>query len=156
VWGYPKQPRVNPGTLVGHPRLSALLGPDERGALASMDREELWNLESKRDVDLDAIYGPGTVELCAEARALVLLRWRRTGSGFSIEPLDVDAALERLAIFRKDLGAFDLDRPPATPPTPAELAGYRALLEAVPVFEVTGRVDFRTLVGAVTSLLAAA
>jgi HprK-related kinase B len=156
VWGYPKQPRVNPGTLVGHSRLSTLLGPDERAALASMDREKLWNLESKRDVDLDAIYGPGTVELCAEARALVLLRWRRTGSGFSIEPLDVDAALERLAIFRKDLGAFDLDRPPATPPTPAELAGYRALLEAVPVFEVTGRVDFRTLVGAVTSLLAAA
>jgi HprK-related kinase B len=156
AWGYPKQPRVNPGTLLGHPRLSRLLTADERAALESMDRERLWNLESKRDVDLDAIYGPGTMDLCAEARALVLLCWRRSGSGFSIERLGADTALERLPIFRKDLGAFDLDRAPATPPTPAELAGYRALLSAIPVFEVTGRVDFRALVGTVTSLLAAA
>jgi len=156
AWGYPKQPRVNPGTLLGHPRLSALLGSDERKALEAMDRERLWNLESKRDVDLDAIYGPGTMELSAEARALVLLCWRRDGSGFSIERLDAAAGLERLAIFRKDLGAFDLDRVPASRPTRAELDGYRALLGAMPVFEVTGRVDFRKLVGSVSSLLAAA
>jgi HprK-related kinase B len=156
AWGYPKQPRVNPGTLLGHRRLSALLTADERTALEAMDRDRLWNLESKRDVDLDAIYGPGTMDLCGEARALVLLCWRRDGSGFSMERLGAKAALERLAIFRKDLGAFDLDRAPTTPPTRAELDGYRALLEAVPVFEVTGRVDFRALVGTVTSLLAAA
>jgi HprK-related kinase B len=153
--GYPKQPRVNPGTLLGHRRLSALLEPAERAALEALDPASLWSLEAKRDVDLDAIYGAGTVELAAEMRALVLLRWRRESHGFQMARLDPAAALERLEVFRKDLGAFDLDRAPGAPPTSAELAGYRALVSSVPVLEVTGRVDFRALVGAVVTLLAA-
>jgi HprK-related kinase B len=155
VLGYPKQPRVNPGTLLGHPRLSSLLKPEERTALETLEPGALWALEAKRDVDLDAIYGPGTVELAGEMRALVLLRWRRDGHGLSVERLTPTAALERLEVYRKDLGAFDLDRAPSRPPTAEELAGYRALLAAVPVLDVTGRVDFRALVGAVAALLAA-
>ncbi|MGH7339635.1 MAG: HprK-related kinase B, partial [Candidatus Rokuibacteriota bacterium] len=61
--GYPKQPRVNPGTLLGHPRLSVLLDPADRDALAALPARELWDLERKSDVDLDTIYGAGTVEL---------------------------------------------------------------------------------------------
>ncbi len=152
--GYPKQPRVNPGTLLGHPRLSALLAPDERAALEAMDAAALWDLERKRDVDLDAIYGPGTVVLDAQMRALVLLRWRRDGQGFRVERLAPTAAMQRLDVFRKDLGAFDLDRTSGAPVTAAELEAYRALVSAVPVLEVTGRVDFRALVGAVAALLA--
>jgi HprK-related kinase B len=153
--GYPKQPRVNPGTLLGHPRLSALLKPEERATLGAMDPAALWALESKRDVDLDAIYGPGTVALQAEMQALVLLRWRRDGDGLRLDRLAPGAALERLEVFRKDLGAFDLDRVPGAPPTVAELDGYRALVATVPVFEIAGRVDFRALVGAVAAMLAA-
>jgi HprK-related kinase B len=151
--GYPKQPRVNPGTLLGHPRLAALLKPEERAELTALDAAALWGLERKRDVDLDAIYGRGTVALQGELRAMVLLGWRRDGSGLRVERLAADAALGRLELFRKDLGAFDLDRTPGAPPTAAELAGYRALAETVPVFEVAGRVDFRALVGAVATLL---
>jgi len=55
--GYPKQPRVNPGTLLHHPRLALLLKPEEREVLSVMDGAELWELERKADVDLDAIYG---------------------------------------------------------------------------------------------------
>jgi HprK-related kinase B len=153
--GYPKQPRVNPGTLLGHRRLSALLKPEERTALEALDPAALWHLEAKRDVDLDAIYGAGTVALAAEMRALVLLRWTRDGHGLRIERLPVPGALDRLEVFRKDLGAFDLDRTPGGPATAAELAGYRALVGAVPVYEVSGRVDFRALTGAVVTLLAA-
>jgi HprK-related kinase B len=152
--GYPKQPRVNPGTLLGHPRLAELLKPQERAQLEAMDPAALWELERKRDVDLDAIYGRGTVVLHADMEALVLLRWRRDGEGFRLERLAPDAALERLDVFRKDLGAFDLDRVPGAPPTAAELDGYRALVSTVPVFEVAGRADFRALVGAVAALLA--
>jgi HprK-related kinase B len=153
--GYAKQPRVNPGTLLGHPRLSALLKPEERAALAAMDPAALWALEAKRDVDLDAIYGRGTVELTAQMQALVLLRWRRDGHGLRLDRLSPAGALERLEIYRKDLGAFDLDRVPGTPATAAELRGYEALVSTIPVFEVTGRVDFRALVGATATLLAA-
>ncbi len=152
--GYPKQPRVNPGRCCGHRRLSALLKPDERAALDAMEPGALWALESKRDVDLDAIYGAGTVALEARMHALVLLRWRRDGRGLQIDRLTPEAALDRLEMFRKDLGAFDLDRVPGAPATAAELAGYRALVATVPVLEVSGRVDFRALVGAVLTLLA--
>src|SRR5207245_6922478 len=61
--GYPKQPRVNPGTLLGHPRLSTLLDPADRSTLAALPARELWELERKSDVDLDSIYGDGAVEL---------------------------------------------------------------------------------------------
>jgi HprK-related kinase B len=152
--GYPKQPRVNPGTLLGHPRLSALLRPDERATLEALEPAALWDLEAKRDVDLEQLYGGGTVTLAARLRALVLLGWRRDGHGFQVDRLTPAAALARLEVFRKDLGAFDLDRDPGSPPTAAELAGYRALVVAVPVFAVAGRVDFRALVGAAGTLLA--
>jgi HprK-related kinase B len=152
--GYPKQPRVNPGTLVGHPRLSALLKPEERAALEAMDPAALWALEAKRDVDLDAIYGAGTVDLVADMGALVLLRWRRDGHGLQVDRLTPERALDRLDFFRKDLGAFELDRVPGGPVTAAELAGYHALVAVVPVYEVSGRVDFRALVGAAMTLLA--
>jgi HprK-related kinase B len=152
--GYPKQPRVNPGTLLGHPRLSALLESRERVRLESMDAAALWALEAKRDVDLDRLYGAGTVQLTAHACALVLLRWRRDGQGLRVDRLGPEGALERLEVFRKDLGAFDLDRVPGGPPTGLELAGYRALVASVPVLEITGRVDFRALTGVVSTLLA--
>jgi HprK-related kinase B len=154
VLGYPKQPRVNPGTLLGHPRFASRLKPEERAELEAMDPAALWALERKRDVDLDAVYGRGTVVLDAEMRALVLLRWRRDGDGLRIERLAPAAVLDRLDVFRKDLGAFDLDRPAGAPPTPAELDGYRRLVATVPVFEVEGRVDFRALVGVVSTILA--
>jgi len=152
--GYPKQPRVNPGTLLGHPRLSALLDPPDRAALAALPPGELWDLERKSDVDLDSIYGEGTVELRGRMEALVLLRWRRDGQGLDVRRLGVDEALAALPLVYKNLGAFDLDRTPGTGITSAELTTYREMFGRVKVVEVTGRVDFDALVGVVDRLLA--
>ena len=155
VLGYPKQPRVNPGTLLGHPRLSSLLEPADRAALAALPPAELWELERKSDVDLDRIYGAGTVDLRGRMEALVLLRWRRAGYGLDVRRLSVDEALAALPLVEKNLGAFDLDRVPGAPMTAGELAGYRELFERVAVVEVTGGVDFGGLVGVVDKLLSA-
>jgi hypothetical protein len=76
--GYPKQPRVNPGTLVHHPRLGDLLEPGDRRVLEALSPAELWRLERKRDVDLDTIYGKGTVELRGRMQA----RTQPCSSGF--------------------------------------------------------------------------
>jgi hypothetical protein len=95
------------------------------------------------------------VVLTAQMGALVLLGWRRDGHGFGVERLMPDDALQRLELLRKDLGAFDLDRRPGAAATAVELDGYRALVATVPVLEVTGRVDFRALVGVVAAILAA-
>jgi HprK-related kinase B len=151
--GYPKQPRVNPGTLIGHPRLSTLLDPADRSALAALAPGELWNLERKSDVDLDSVYGDGTVELRGRMEALVLLKWRRDGHGLDVRRLSVDEALSALPLVYKNLGAFDLDRGPGTGINDAEHACYRELFGRVTVVEVTGRVDFSRLVPVVDDLL---
>src|SRR5262249_47436923 len=90
--GYPKQPRVNPGTLLHHPRRHAMLAPGEREALSALPAEDLSRLERKSDVDLDRVYGPGTVELCGELQALVLLRWRVGADVFQSRRLDTAEA----------------------------------------------------------------
>jgi HprK-related kinase B len=151
--GYPKQPRVNPGTLLHHPRLSVLLPPEDRVALASLTPGELWDLERKADVDIEAIYGPGAVELRGRMEALVLLKWRRDGEGLRVRRLSPGESLADLEYFYKNLGAFDVDRPPQTAITEAERGRYVALLEGVAVVEVTGRVEFKALVGLVDHLL---
>jgi HprK-related kinase B len=153
--GYPKQPRVNPGTLLGHPRLSALLAPADRDALTALPAGELWELERKSDVDLDTIYGEGTVDLRGRMTTLVLLRWRRDGHGFELRQLQVEEALEALPLIYKNLGAFDLDRPPRLPMTETERESYRELFGRVTLIEVTGRVEFPALVKAVDHLLSA-
>ena len=151
--GYPKQPRVNPGTLVGHPRLCALLAAADRAALAALPAGELWELERKSDVDLDGIYGDGTVELRGQMAALVLLRWQRGGQGLRVRPLAIEEALDALPLVYKNLGAFDLDRAPGSPMSDAERDRYAKLYSRVALVEVTGGIDFAALVGVVKSLL---
>jgi HprK-related kinase B len=151
--GYPKQPRVNPGTLLNHPRLSTLLEPEERVALRALPESELWGLERKSDVDLEAVYGRDTVDLRGRLEVLVLLKWRRDGQGLSVRRVELDEALADLPYFYKNLGAFDPDRPPKSPVTTSERARYAELLARVRVVKVTGRVDFKALVGLVEQLL---
>ena len=151
--GYPKQPRVNPGTLLGHPRLSELLEPADRAALAALPARELWDLERKSDVDLDGIYGDGAVELRGRMVALVFLKWRRDGREIDVRRLTVEEALASLPLVYKNLGAFDLDRAPGSGMADAERDRYAQLYDRVTLVEITGGVDFSALVGVVDRLL---
>lgn len=153
VLGYPKQPRVNPGTLLTHARLWSLLSPEERASLDALPSDDLWLLERKSDVDLDAVYGPGTVDLRARMRALVLLRWRRDGGDVRVRPLEVSEALSHLPLYYKDLGAFDLDREPGAPVPGDVERRYRALLRRVTLVDVSGAPDFVRLVKLISELL---
>src|SRR5262249_35190225 len=152
--GYPKQPRVNPGTLVHHPRLRALLEPADRDALAALPPADLWKLERKCDVDLEAIYGEGTFTLQASLVALVVLTWRPAGEGLTVRRLDRSEALACLPLIRKDLGVFDLDRR-RREDSVREVLAYSALFSRLAVIEVGGRVDFQALPSIVNDLLAA-
>jgi len=155
VLGYPKQPRVNPGTLLHHPRLNTLLKPEDRETLAALPPAELWALERKADVDLDAIYGPGTVELEGRMRVLALLKWRLDGPPFTVRRLDPAAALADVPLLYKDLGVFDLDRPAGAHATGRRRSDYAELFRRVVVVEASGRADFAALVTLVGDLLSA-
>jgi HprK-related kinase B len=100
--------------------------------------DELWRLERKRDVNLDAVYGPGTVALSAHMRALVLLRWRRGGGAARIRLLEPSEALTYLPLYYKDLGVFDLDREPGGAPAADRERPYRVILRRVILVEMTG------------------
>jgi hypothetical protein len=113
----------------------------------------LWELERKSDVDLDRIYGAGTVDLRGRMAAMVLSKWRRDGLGLDVRRLSVDEALAALPLVYKNLGAFDLDRAPGAVTTGAERDAYRELFGRVAVVEVTGGVDFGGLIGVVDRLL---
>src|SRR5262249_33460415 len=139
--GYPKQPRVNPGTLLSHPRLRHRLPPAERRILEAMTPADLWDLERKSDVDLNAIYVNGTIELRGDLKALVLLRWTREGVGLDVRRLPLARALAAVPVVHKDLGVFDIDRPLDTPAPPPDLAAYARLFARIAVVEVRGRVQ---------------
>jgi HprK-related kinase B len=139
--GYPKQPRVNPGTLLSHPRLRHRLSPEERRALEAMPPGELWDLERKSDVDLNAIYVKGTMELRGDLKALVLLRWTRDGVGLDARRLTLARALAAVPLVHKDLGVFDIDRPFDAGPSAPDLAAYARLFARIAVIEVRGRVQ---------------
>src|SRR5262245_31285452 len=151
--GYPKMPRVNPGTLLHNPRLVGMLEAGEREALSALPAEELSRLERKRDVDLDHVYGPGTTELRGELRALVLLRWRVDGGPFERRRLDTARALAAVPLFYKDLGAFGLEGPVRGEPAADRLSAYSDLLDRLTVIEVRGGWDFAALGDVVGDLL---
>jgi HprK-related kinase B len=151
--GYPKQPRVNPGTLLHHPRLHALLGEVDRKALAALERDELWRLERKADVDLDGIYGKGTVELRGVAHALIVLKWRHDRAGWRTRRLTATEAMADLPLFEKTLGVFDRHWPAARSRQADRLERYAAVLERVQVVEASGGVDFDALADLAASLL---
>jgi HprK-related kinase B len=144
VRGYPKQPRVNPGTLVHHPRLAGLLEPEDRRALLAMPPAELWALERKCDVDLDALYGAGTMLLASRMTMLVVLRWRPArAEPATFRRLAEPELLDAVPLVAKDLGAFGIGAAATQPATDA--AAYVELMRRLPVHEACGGMDLQAL-----------
>ena len=153
AWGYPNRPGVNPGTVLHHPRFADMLSPADQEALRALPQHELWALERKMHPDLDAVYGPGTVQLESRLRGLVMLGWQLDGDATRVRLLDADEAMSRRAMFRSSLKTFDLQRPLGAPPSPDEDARWAELLERLTIVEISGRVNFPFLVDAVRDLL---
>jgi HprK-related kinase B len=139
--GVPKRPRVNPGTLLRIARLTRLLGAEERMRYQPLPPERLWTLEHKHDVDVDEIYGPGTVRLRGALRAVFLLRWSPHNRGWSVHTLPPEERLGALVQTMKGVGVYDV-----APPNPAaQRAVLSAVCETVSVYEVFGRADLDRL-----------
>lgn len=96
VLGVPKKPRVNPGTIMVLPSLHRLLSADQIVKYSVIDRDELWNLEKKYDVDISDIFGIRSVGLRGTLGALYFLDWHRGGEGFSIVSVSPEEAAELL------------------------------------------------------------
>ncbi len=92
VVGVPKKPRVNPGTMLAIPALAKMLSPKELKRYSAMDKEDLWYLESKHDVEVNKEFGPGSLILRATLDAVYLLGWNRTDASLDVEQVSHEKA----------------------------------------------------------------
>ncbi|MBF0480783.1 MAG: HprK-related kinase B [Desulfovibrionaceae bacterium] len=139
--GVPKQPRVNPGTLLNNEDLAWIIDPEKRRELLALPADSLWRLEQKYDALIVDSFGPGKFVLTARMNGLVILNWRRDGGPVLVRAVSLSERPELLAAFMKSTGLFyraegpgvGFDRSPAA---------YAALLSAADVIEIAGGVDF--------------
>lgn len=143
--GVPKQPRVNPGTLLNNPDLTRVLEPQRIEQLRRMPIDALWDLEEKYDVDVERIYGPGRWQLSCPLDAVLVLNWSRKESApATFRQVDLRERRDLLELIMKGPGPFHrgddgvFSRDDAAPdPEP-----YLANTAMVPCYEAIGRVDF--------------
>jgi HprK-related kinase B len=148
--GVIKSPRACAGTMFGDPRLRALLPAEAVARYAKMPEDELFVLEEKYDVDVDATFGEGRVKDLGRFRRMYCLMWSRRGEGFAIERIDAtsDAFWDAFGPnLSRDGGVFD--RRQRSSAWGAERKDrYRRGLDGMEVFAVTGRLDFDRIAGA--------
>ncbi len=142
--GVPKLPRINPGTAMHQPQLHDVLPAARRQELAALESDALWRLEEKYDVDVDAAFGPGFLTQSTRPAALVVLTWRRDDSS---PPKLCEASLadrpDLLEAIAKSPGPFHVGRGGnLQAPVRPHPGDYLRHLAHVPLFEITGGVDF--------------
>lgn len=153
MYGVPKQPRVNPGTIVHNRLLHGLIPAERREALRRLPAENLWRLEEKFDVDIEAVFGPGRRVLSAPLRSVIVLSWQRGGGSPTLRRVDLADRPELLGALMKSPGV--MIGGPAEPaerrPVPER---YLSMLKSCPVYEMGGGADFDWGGDQIVSLLA--
>lgn len=148
--GVPKQPRINPGTILNNPALSGLIGGPRVAELGALSKDALWQLEDKYDAPVDRLYGAGRFQLDASLSALLILNWSHDATeAAQFTEIDIAGRPDLMAAVTKAPGPFYV---PADADAPRGIAGvnpavYLDVLEGVRVFEATGRADFDAGVG---------
>ncbi|WP_036300802.1 HprK-related kinase B [Methylomarinum vadi] len=146
--GIAKLPRINPGTIVHNPRLHKLIPERQRQHLLALPRQQLWQLEDKYDVDIDDCYGKDRIADRTPLQAFIVLNWRHDSEeATKATEVNLSERRELLAAIMKSPGPFyqQNDGRFLTGDEKPNEAAYLAELGDIPVYEVTGRVDFKAL-----------
>ncbi len=149
--GIPKHPRINPGTILGNPRLSGLLTEPRKAELRAMAPAALWALEDKHDLIIPDVYGPGRMRLDGPLTDFWVLNWSHGDAAPTrITPVTLADRPDLLGAIMKSPGPFyqhrsGLFEPNGNSPDPAP---YIAALDGVSVCEVSGRIDFDAIADA--------
>jgi len=141
MYGIPKHPRVNPGTLLASNRLMHIISEEDRSAFGRLTENELWNLEKKYDVIVHDVFGTGRFRLESALRGIIVLTWKRTRETTSIRYVDFASRGDLLDAFMKPVGLFFHAAQGVIPDfSPGKYIG--AITGRCPVFEISGGVDF--------------
>ncbi|MQQ10199.1 HprK-related kinase B [Epibacterium sp. SM1979] len=146
--GIPKHPRINPGTILGNPRLHPMLSKAEMERLHAMETDELWDLEEKHDLLVPDIYGADRIQYSAPLTDFWVLNWQRGGAEpTQVTQVDLATRPDLLSAIMKSAGPFYQDQTGRflQDSDPLDPAPYLAALSGVTISEVSGRVDFDAL-----------
>jgi HprK-related kinase B len=155
--GIPKLPRVNPGTIVHNPRLQELIPAAQRETLLAMPNEQLWELEDKYDVLIDQVYGPDRFTVEKPLGAFLVLNWKRnSGQPLKLQQVDLSERRDLLTkAIMKSPGPFYqfTDGSFFNDDMQLNEQAYLDTLANIPVFEVSGGIDFDAMAGRINELL---
>jgi HprK-related kinase B len=146
--GIPKLPRVNPGTIVHNPALHGLISPQERDELLALPGDELWHIEEKYDVYIDAVFGQNRIAQSAPLQAVLILNWSLDAAeSLQVQAIDLRSGRELLSAIMKSPGPFYQypDGSFLMDTTAIDDSPYLAALDGITVYEATGRIDFAAL-----------
>ena len=146
--GIPKQPRINPGTILGNPRLRDMLTPARRAELEAMPAADIWALEDKHDLIVGDVYGADRLRYEGALTDFWVLNWdHATDAPTQVAEVILADRPDLLGAIMKSPGPFyqhpdGTFEPNGAVPDPAP---YLEALRGVRVCEVSGRVDFDAL-----------
>lgn len=141
MYGIPKHPRVNPGTILSLEFLQGVMTEEDREATMKLDIETLWNLEKKHDVIVHEHFGEDRFKLSAPMNGLLILNWKRTKKPLIISEIYISKRRDLLNAFIKSPGLFFIPEPNAPAPD-FSFRRYIEMLSGCHVFEATGGVNF--------------
>ncbi len=143
--GIPKHPRINPGTILGNPRLAPMLSDARRAELLALPEDDLWALEDKHDLIIGEVYGPGRVQYAAPLTEFWVLNWTR-GSEAPTALAEVDLATrpDLLGAIMKSPGPFHQHadgrfEPNGAAPVPGPFLAISAAAAALPASSTSVR-----------------
>ena len=146
--GIPKLPRINPGTIVHNPALHSLISPQLRDELLALPGDELWHIEDKYDVYIDAVFGEKRIAQSASLGAVVILNWSLDAAKpLQVQTIDLRSRRELLSAIMKSPGPFYQypDGSFLMDTTAIDDSPHLAALDGITVYEATGRIDFDAL-----------
>lgn len=143
--GIPKQPRINPGTIVHNPRLHSLMTAEQRDEFLAMPSEELRALELKFDAPVNQLFWPNCYQPETKLDYLVILNWTAGAENpTSLKETSLQQSPELIAALMKSPGPFYCQ-------TNGEFLQngliplaetYQQRLGQIPVLELNGKIDF--------------
>lgn len=146
--GIPKQPRINPGTIVHNPALHGLIDAARRAELLALPQQTLWHLEEKYDVIIGKVYGEDRIEEEMRLSGFLVLNWSHDSSQAThLDEVDLETREDLLPAIMKSPGPF-MQFEDGTMYRDSQAPDKKLYIEAllgVTILEASGRVDIPLL-----------
>ena len=143
--GIPKLPRINPGTIINNDNLLPMLSEPRVHELRQMNKQDLWELEEKYDVDLKTSFNKDDIVPSAPLSHFLILNWKReSDQSCSINEVNLEERPDLLPAIMKSPGPFYQDSEGVffRDDMALDPADYISAMKGVKVYEASGRIDF--------------